>query len=360
VISDIDQQFHVKVQETDFRQDTLPAHLFMNFRIIDQHGRMLRAGRNLSQLKAQFGDQAQATFQEMAAQGEPVIADQALDQITQWSFETLPEVMEIRRAGKSVLGYPALVDEGTHCRIDVFDDAQTAQHCHRLGLLRLLRIGLKDQIKFLEKNIPEALRLGVLYMPLGAWEQLRRQIIDAALSRAVLEQQPWPTDAESFAHSRELAKERVGLLAQELSRLVLTILEHWEVVKKRLVQFKVHESACKDIASQLSELLPPDFVMKTPYEQLKHLPRYLEAIAVRFDGLRADATRDQSRMTEMAPLLGQYRRARQALAGAPEPGLDQYFWMLQELRVALFAQRLRTPYPVSVKRLYKAWEALQR
>ena len=360
VIADIDQQFHVKVLESDFRADSLPAHLFMNFRIIDQHGRMLRAGRNLSQLKAQFGDQAQATFQEMATQGERVIADQALERITQWTFESLPDVMEIRRGGKSILGYPGLVDEETHCRIDVFDDAQTAQRSHRLGLLRLLRIGLKEQIKFLEKNLPNALRLGVLYMTLGSWESLRGQIIDAALSRAALEQQPWPKDAESFSCTRELAKERVGLLAQELSRLVLSILEQSEVARKRLVQFKVHESACKDMVIQLSELMPPDFVMRTPYEQLKHLPRYLEAIAVRFDGLRSDAIRDQRRMSEMAPLLAHYRRARQALAGAPEPGLDQFFWMLQELRVALFAQRLRTPYPVSAKRLFKAWEALQR
>ena len=110
--------------------------------------------------------------------------------------------MEIRRGGKSVLGYPGLVDEETHCRIDVFDDAQTAQRSHRLGLLRLLRIGLKEQIKFLEKNLPNALRLGVLYMPLGSWESLRGQIIDAALSRAALEQQPWPKDAESFSCTR--------------------------------------------------------------------------------------------------------------------------------------------------------------
>lgn len=359
IMSDIAQQFHVRVQDTDFRADTLPAHLFMNFRVLDQHGRVLRSGRNLSQLKAQFGDQAQATFQEMAAQGEPVIAEQALDHITGWTFDPLPEVMEIRRGTKSVLGYPALVDAETHCQIDVFDDPQTAQRAHRLGLLRLLKISLKDQIKFLEKNLPEALRLGVLYMPLGSWEQLRRQIIDAALLRAGLETE-WPTDAESFADCREQAKERVGLLAQELARLVLTILEQWESVKKRLIQFKTHENACKDMHQQLGELLPASFVVQTPYEQLKHFPRYLEAMTFRFDGLRADAARDQARMTEMAPLLSHYRRARQALAGAPDPALDQFFWLLQELRVALFAQRLRTPFPVSVKRLYKAWEALQR
>ena len=359
IIQDIDQQFYVKVQESDFRVDTLPAHLFMNFRVLDQHGRMLRAGRNLSALKAQFGDQAQATFQEMSAKGETVIAEQAIERITDWSFDVLPEVMELHRAGKSVLGYPALVDDGTHCHIDVFDDPEEAQRLHRQGLLRLLRISLKEQIKYIEKNLPESLRLGVLYMSLGTWEQLRSQIIDAALWRAGPETQ-WPIDAETFAVCREQAKERVGLLAQELARLVLTILEQCELVKKRLTQFKTHENACEDMNQQLTALLPPSFVIQTPYEQLKHFPRYLEAMVVRFDGLRADAARDQSRLSEMAPLLAQYRRARQALAGAPDPGLDQFFWLLQELRVALFAQRLRTPFPVSVKRLHKAWAALQR
>jgi len=137
-------------------------------------------------------------------------------------------------------------------------------------------------------------------------------------------------------------------------------LEGWAGVQKRLVQFKVHANACRDVESQLNELITPHFVAQTPHEQLRHFPRYLEAIEVRFEGLRADADRDQARMTEMAPLIAKYRRARQALVGANDPGLESFRWMLEEVRVALFAQRLRTPYPVSVKRLYKAWEALQR
>jgi len=140
-------------------------------------------------------------------------------------------------------------------------------------------------------------------MPLGTWEHLRAQIIDAALWRAGPETQ-WPTDVQTFGVCREQAKERVGLLAQELSRLVLTILEGREAVKKRLTQFKTHENACQDMNEQLAALLPPSFVIQTPYEQLKHLPRYLEAMVVRFDGLRADAARDQSRLSEMAPARG--------------------------------------------------------
>ena len=359
IIRDIDEQFHVKVAVSDFRLDTLPAHLFMNFKVIDEHGRLLKAGRNLAQIKADLARQTQQTLQAMAAEGEPVIADVPQDEITSWCFEALPEIMEIRRQKKTVIGYPALVDEGTHCRIDVFDEPHIAREHHRKGLIRLLRLALKDQVRFIERNLPDSLKLGVLYMPLGTWEELRSQIVDAAIFQACLTGD-WPVTADQFDVCREQAKERVGLLSQELARLVLEILQTWADVQKRLVQFKVHASACQDIYAQLSQLMGKNFVVQTPFDQLRHFPRYLNAVLLRFDALRADAAKDQAKINEMAPLLANYQRARARLAGAPDPALDGFRWMLEELRVALFAQRLRTPYPVSVKRLHKAWQALAR
>ena len=359
IIRDIDQQFHVKVALSDFRPDTLPAHLFMNFKVIDEHGRMLKAGRNLAQIKADLARQTQQTLQAMAAEGEAVIADMPQDRITSWCFEELPEIMEIRRQKQTVIGYPALVDEGTHCRIDVYDEPHIAREHHRKGLIRLLRLGLKDQIRFIEKNLPDALKLGVLYMPLGTWEELQTQIVDAALYQACLTGD-WPKTATQFDDCREQAKQRLGLLAQELARLVLEILETWAEAQRRLVQFKIHVNACQDIRAQLAELMGKHFVVRTPYEHLRHFPRYLQAVVARFDALRADADKDQAKMTEMAPLIANFQRARANLAGAPDPSLDEFRWVLEELRVALFAQRLRTPYPVSVKRLHKAWQALAR
>ena len=359
IARDMDRRFHVKVAVTDFRPDTLPAHLLMNFKVIDEHGRMLKAGRNLAQIKAELAKQTQQTLQAMANEGEAVVADVPQDQITSWCFDALPEIMEIRRQKQTVIGYPALVDEGTHCRIDVFDEPHIARQHHRQGLIRLLRIGLKDQVKFLEKNLPDELKLGVLYMPLGTWEELRGQLIDAAIYQSCL-CDIWPQTAEQFKQAREQAKERVGLLAQEMARLVLEILQTWTEVQKKLVPFKVYTTSYQDIQSQLSSLVHKHFVVQTPYEHLREFPRYLQAVLVRLDGLRADADRDQAKMSDMAPLLANVQRARAGLAGAPDAELDAFGWMLQELRVALFAQRLRTPYPVSVKRLHKAWQARAR
>ncbi len=359
IIEDINDQFHVRVQVSDFRPDTLPAHLFMIFKVIDQDGRLLRAGRNLAQIRAELSDKAQQTFQAMAAAGDPVLISLPTDQIISWSFGELPEIMELRKGQKSLIGYPALVDEGSHCRIDVFDDPQIAQRMHRDGLIRLVRMALRDRVKYLEKNIPEALKLGVLYMPYGTWETLRDQIVDLALERCAFAQ-GLPGDRESFERACEHTRERVGLLLQEIARLVLQILEIVASIQKKLPQLKSFGPASRDIESQLAQLLPPQFVRQTPYHHLINVPRYLDAVMVRMDALRTDPARDQARMQEMAPLLVNFQRARSARGADQDCALEEFGWMLQELRVALFAQRLRTPTPVSVKRLYKAWDALQR
>jgi ATP-dependent helicase HrpA len=131
-------------------------------------------------------------------------------------------------------------------------------------------------------------------------------------------------------------------------------------VQKKLRDAKSHPQAYADIAAQVGALVPAGFICDTPYSQLAHFPRYLKAAAARIDKLRADPARDARLMAEMAPLITQYQRARAARKGTPDARLDEFRWLLEELRVALFAQELRTPQPVSVKRLTKAWDTLER
>jgi ATP-dependent helicase HrpA len=343
----------------DFKLETLPAHLFMNFRVVDEHGRMLAAGRNLAQLRAEFGKQAQATFQQLAASDTQVAQALAHENLTSWSFGPLPEIMEIKRRGQSVIGYPALVDRGAHCDLDVFDDPDEARKHHRAGLLRLFRLGLREQVKFLEKNLTDLTRISMLYMTLGTQEELRDQIIDCALGQACLAD-PWPVNEQQFDARRAEGKGRLGLLAQEVARLAGAVLTEYAAVQRKLPQAKPHATAYADLQAQLGALMPKWFIRDTPHAQLAHFPRYLKAVLARIDKLRADPARDAKLVAEMAPLLTQYQRARSALKGAPDPRLDEFRWLLEELRVALFAQELRTPMPVSVKRLMKSWESLQR
>ncbi|NLZ11568.1 MAG: ATP-dependent RNA helicase HrpA [Alcaligenaceae bacterium] len=359
IAADMWAQVKVRPVRADFKLETLPPHMFMNFKVVDEHGRMLSGGRNLDQLKAEHGKQAQASFQKVAARDQDVAQALAHEQLVDWSFGPLPEIMEIRRKGQSVIGYPALVDRQTHCDLDVFDDPAEARTLHRQGLLRLFRLGLKEQVKFLEKNLNDLTRMSMLYISLGTQEELRDQIIDCALEQACLAE-PWPEDEAAFNARRQEGKNRLGLLAQEIARLVGQILTEWSAVQKKLPQAKPHAETWADIQGQLGQLMGKYFVRFTPYAQMVHFPRYLKAVQARIDKLRADPARDKRLMSEMAPLLVQYQRAFSALKGAPDAQLADFRWMLEELRVALFAQELRTPMPVSIKRLQKAWATLQR
>ncbi|HEY0297049.1 MAG TPA: ATP-dependent RNA helicase HrpA [Bordetella sp.] len=359
IIADMWDQVQVRPVLGDFKLETLPAHLFMNFRVVDEHGRMLAAGRNLAQLKAELGRQAQANFQQLASRDTEVAQALAHEKLTSWSFGPLPEVMEIKRGGQSVIGYPALVDKGAHDDLDVFDDPDEARRHHRAGLLKLFRLGLREQVKFLEKNLADLTKMSMFYLTLGTQEELRDQIIDCALAQACLAE-PWPANEQQFEARRNEGKGRLGLLAQEVARLAGTILAEYAALQRKLQQAKPHAAAHADLQQQLGALMPKWFIREIPYAQLAHYPRYLKAAVGRIDKLRADPGRDAKLMGEMAPLLTNYQRARSALKGAPDPALDEFRWLLEELRVALFAQELRTPMPVSVKRLMKAWEALRR
>src|SRR5690606_21261424 len=155
---------------SDFKPENLPAHLFMNFKVVDEHGRMLSGGRNLDQLKAEHGRQAQASFQKVAARDDQIAQALAHEKLTDWTFGHLPEIMEIQRKGQSFIGYPALVDRQTHCDLDVFDDPAEARQQHHAGLLRLFRIALREQVKFQEKNITDLTKMSMLYMSLGTQE----------------------------------------------------------------------------------------------------------------------------------------------------------------------------------------------
>ncbi|ARP94888.1 ATP-dependent RNA helicase HrpA [Bordetella genomosp. 13] len=359
IIADMWRQVQVRPAPGDFKLETLPAHLFMNFRVVDEHGRMLAAGRNLAQLKAELGKQAQATFQQLAARDTEVAQALAHENLTSWTFGPLPEIMEIRRGGQSVIGYPALVDRGAHCDLDVFDDPDEARRHHRAGLLKLFRLGLREQVKFLERNLTDLTKMSMLYMTLGTQDELRDQVIDCALAQACLGE-PWPVNAQQFEARRAEGKGRLGLLAQEVARLAHAILTEYATLQRKLPQAKPYATAYADLQQQLGALMPKWFVRDIPYAQLAHYPRYLKAAVARIDKLRADPARDARLMAEMAPLLVQYQRARSALKGGADARLDEFRWLLEELRVALYAQELRTPMPVSVKRLMKAWEALQR
>ena len=337
-----------------FRPDALPAHFSFNFRLVDEHGRQLGMSRNLAELRGEWGGQAKQEFSEL----HETPAEYA--GMTDWSFGELPELMEVDvGAGQRVLGYPGLSDEGESVSLCVFDTQEEAQAVHAEGLLRLFKLQFKEQLKYFEKNLPGLTQMGMQYMALGSLEDLRRQLVDLAFARACLVE-PWPIDAASFKQRCAEAKPRLGLLSQEICRLVGLVLSEWQAVQKKLPAFKAHAAAVQDIEKQLGRLIGKRFIADTPFERLQHFPRYLKAIAMRLDKLKANPSRDAQLMAEYAPLWTHYERRTILLAkqGVVNVQVEQFRWLLEELRVQLFAQELRTPAPVSVKRLQKMWETL--
>ena len=365
LIADLRAQLSVTAQPADFKLESLPAHLVMNFKVVDEHGRQLGMGRSLPQLRAELGGAAQRTFQNLAAK-DAQVADTLHENISDWDFGALPELLEIRRRGQTLIGYPALVDHGTHCEVEVFDDAGAARAEHREGLRRLFRLQLKEQVRFIDKGLAplqtvqmQASTVPSLAAALPSFEELRDEVVTAAVDRVCLAE-PWPHDNASFVTRKTEARGKLNLIAQEVTRLVTSIVQDAAVLPKKLNGARGFAAVVADIEQQMRQLFPRRFIVDTPAAQLAHYPRYLKAIALRLDKLKGDPARDSARLAELAPLLTLYQRELAARKGVGDPRLDEFRWLLEELRVSLFAQELRTPMPVSVKRLQKVWESLRR
>ncbi len=337
-----------------FRPDVLPLHFSMNYKLLDEHGRQLDMGRSLVQLRADWGKEAKQEFAELHE------TPSEYTQLTDWTFGELPELMEVPVAGQTVLGYPALSDEGETVSLKVYDSAEEAAKAHRNGLMRLFMLQLRDQVKYLDKNVPGLSQMGMQFMALGSAEDLKRQIIDLTFARACLTE-PLPSTPDAFKSRCAESKARLGLIMQEVCRMVGTVLTEWQAVVKKLPAFKVHSAATQDIEAQLKRMMGKRFVAETPFERLQHFPRYFKGIQARLDKLKADPARDVRAMAEYAPLWTNYERRLTQLAkqGSIDPQIEQFRWLLEELRISLFAQELRTPVPVSVKRLQKQWEGIQ-
>jgi len=409
IIADIRKQITISVLTSDFKPEQLPAHHFMNFKVVDEHGRQLDMGRNLATLQAEYGLQARQSFQRMAEGGNTPASAAQLAQlagggigsggsakpkhggiaadaargaspasapasppaaaassaapqhtnITTWSFGELPELLEITQGKLSLIGFPALVDKGTHCDLEVFDDPNVAARTHRIGLRRLFMLQMRDQIKFVEKSIPNLQQMGMQFMSMGTQEELRDQIIAKAIDIACL-QDPLPVDEASFIKRKDEGKSRIVLLVNEIARLVSQVLTEYHGLPKRLQG--INQQVAQDMQQQLQGLVHKRFLIENEFSQLSHFPRYLKAMNVRLEKLRADAARDAKAMAEWNQAAAPYQRLmRDKSAGKnTDPKLVEYRWMLEELRVSLFAQELRTPMPVSVKRLMKVWESMQR
>ena len=378
----------IDVKRADFRPETLPAHCFMNFRLLDEHGRQMELERNLVKLRSEYGSVAREAFQSLAQKsltnGDETDLQDGLGQQSasdgskassprsvvtgtyqHWDFGDLPETLEISKGGQTLYGYPAIVDCKTAVDLEVFDDPQEAKHIHQLGLKRLYNLVLRENVKALQKQLPGGRDIGLLFMQLGSVDELIEQIVMMAIERAFM-QDTLANSKATFEESLQKGRPRFVLIAGEIAKHVLaTLQEHAEVSKKLASAKALSSSAHDDIRAQLQGLVHGQFLAQTPYEQLVHLPRYLKAISLRIEKLRSNPARDAQCQKDWESLARPWQKMRQGTKGSghyqyeQDPRIKDFRWQLEELRVALFAQELRTPSPMSVKRLEKVLASLR-
>ena len=352
----------VEVPEAAWSFETLPDHLRMHFRVLDGGGATLAEGRDLVRLQRQLHEAAGASFSEPG--GSAPEAETAYERggLSAWTVGTLPESIETERHGVALRGYPALVDEGESVALRLLDTPARAATAHRAGLCRLFALVANDRVRYLRRHLPGLNAMCLHYATLGKCETLREALVKATIERALLGDGEAPRDAEGFEHACARARQELLSEAERLCATVAETLALRHAIERRLKRAlsPVWLEALHDVRGQLDRLLPADFLATTPAEWLPHLPRYLKAIELRLDKLERDPARDRRLRLEVAPLDSEWpaRLARQRQEGRVDPELMHYRWLVEEFRVSLFAQELKTVAPVSAKRLKTLWQSL--
>ncbi len=201
--------------------------------------------------------------------------------------------------------------------------------------------------------------MGVAYMSLGTADELKHLLLDVAMDRAFL-LDPLPCDATSFNARVAEGRGRLTLIANEVARLCGNILTEHGAAQRKLKDSKPPADVAADVQQQLARLVGKRFLIDTPWVQLQHLPRYLKGVQARLDKYRGDPARDATKLAELKPQDQRYWRLVTERKGQVDDRMAEFRWLLEELRISFFAQELRTPQPVSVKRLDKAWAQLNQ
>jgi ATP-dependent helicase HrpA len=356
LLDDITEQLKrmtgVDVPRNSWRTEGLPAHLLMNFRVVDHNGHLVVQGRSLESLKAHLRDQIYASFRDS------VPWDIERVNIVRWDFGSLPQVVESRANGVLVKGFPALVDKGDSVSIEVFDTAAEAMCYSRSGMRRLFMLELPQQMQYMKKNLPNLNAMCRHFASIGRREELEADLVSAIVDRAFLSDVTEVRRQDEFYRRRDQGRAELMTIANGICQDVSVILERFHEIQQR-ISGPVPAAwlrAVADLRDQLQELVYRGFVTSTPPERLAHIPRFLCAINLRLDKLERDPARDKKKAAQIAPFWQAWKQYRKPRALDPEA--IRYRWMVEEFRVSLFAQELGTSVPVSQERLRKQWRRI--
>lgn len=345
----------LNINPNDFDLSKLDPHLSINLRVVDEHGKVLTTGRDLAQVRRDVGASGQTSYAGMDEERWSQPGTQT------WPFGTLPKSVETSRAGVALTGYPAIIDEGKHVLLRLVDSRPKARALTRHGLRRLYSFEVARDFKHRADHWLDIDTLRLHFAPHGSPADLREQLILLMTDRAFLFDGYKISDEEQFITRQRVGFQRLDEAEREVRKVVAAVLAGSQTVRLRLDQSKLPPGhyARADLRIQLNNLLGDGFLLQTPWHRLVSLPRYLAGIERRLSKLgSAGNDADIQGVKQVAPHWNQYAQRATLLRerGEHDPELENYRWLIEELRVSLFAQELGTAEKVSPQRLEKQWQ----
>lgn len=340
----------VTISVNDWRMDQLPTHLQMRFEVVDHKHIILGVSRSLADLQACFGEHAA----EEVAQAQTDLT-WPTEGVTSWQFADLPESIMLTRGEQQYRAYPAIADKGSSVGVELFDAKSIAMHVHVKGLRRLAALENAKSVKYVVKQIPQLKQMCLIYSLLGSCDDLKNDLLDLILDQCFFEDGYSIRSHKDFSVRMQQASELMPV-TNKICKLTAQILESYQAARKKYlaVQEQCSSASRQDIQSHLDSLLYSGFLMHTPYLWLQELPRYLRALSVRLEKLADLPTGDDNKLHSLLPYLREYERVKALLKSADDNAeLIKLRWMLEEYRVSLFAQPMKTAMPVSPKRIEK-------
>lgn len=327
----------------------LPEHCYMNIRVVDDGGQELAMGRDLNTLKKELGHAAALTFRDNSQDFER-------EQIQKWDIGTLPEHIRFARGKQQLTGYLALQQEKEGIALRLFDTVQAAQKAHRKGVIALMAKQLPEQIKDLNKGLPDFTQTAMLLKHIGV-DNLKDDLSAAVCDRAFIGEDDLPRNEKDFKEQIKRARSRLPAVKEAINQHILRVAEAYSALNRAIGKHPL----AKIIQRQQNALVYIGFAYETPWAQWQRLPIYLAAMERRLEKYSANPARDQAREADIDALWQEWREYVDKFQQKEQeiPVNVAYFrWMIEELRVSLFAQELKTPYPVSIKRLTREWEKI--
>ena len=347
-----DMRIFEQIDQDAWAAQELPEHCYLNLRIIDDGGQELAGGRKLHELQQQLGQAAATTFRDNTQEFER-------DNVTTWDIGTLPESIKFARGKQQLTGYLGLQKEKDgRIALRLFDTIEAAEQAHRQGVIELMKLQLKEQVKDLNKGIQGFTQAAMLLKHINA-DTLRDDLTQAVCDRAFIGEDELPRNEKAFKEQIKRARSRLPAVKEALSRYLQETAAAYAELNGKLGKHPLTHL----LRQRLQTLLASGFASHTPWAQWPRLPIYLKAMTLRLEKYSGNPARDAAREADIQELEKMWQEKTDSLVKQGQPVSDDlatFRWMIEELRVSLFAQELKTPYPVSVKRLMKEWEGMSK